>query len=92
MDCHRSKPHIHADGIAFDVEVDCVRRNCFITEPALLSLCDHPTEDDLLEIYRNHEAQINGMARRLVAAGVGGSPLIMRPESFASVRRPRAQG
>lgn len=82
------KAHADDGGIVFDVEVDYVHRRCLITEAALRSLCEHPTQDEMLDIYRQHEAQINGVARRLVAAGVGGSPLVVRPESFASVRRP----
>lgn len=87
MDRHHLLPHVSAGNIAFEVEVDYVRHSCLITGPALLSLSHHPTQDDMLEIYRAHEAQINGMARRLVAAGIRCSPLIMQPESFASVRR-----
>ena len=39
---------------------------------------------DIMEIFRSFESNIKGIARRLVAAGVAGTPLVMRPETFSS--------
>lgn len=77
------------EGVTFTVVVDSVKRDCLITAQALHKLREFKSEDpdaDIMEIFKAFEAKINGIARRLVAAGVAGSPLIMRPETFNSPR------
>jgi hypothetical protein len=85
------QPRLSGEGIVFTVIVDCVRHECMVTSQALFSLSSSEiqnTENDMLEIFRAHEPSINGIARRLVAAGVAGNPLVLRPETF---RPPRAR-
>lgn len=89
MNHSSSQPHLLAEGIAFSVVVDSVRRECLVTSQALYSLPSPTSEDtdvDMMEIFRAYEPNINGVARRLVAAGVPGSPLVLRPETFHSLR------
>ncbi|HEY0846403.1 MAG TPA: DUF1488 family protein [Noviherbaspirillum sp.] len=78
-------PRLSQEGIAFSVVVDSVRRDCLITTQALHGLRTFKSDDpdaDVMEIFKAFEAKITGVARRLVAAGVAGSPLVMRPETF----------
>lgn len=82
-----TKPSLSEGGITFTVVVDSVKRECLITPQALYKLSAYKTEDvDIMEIFHNFESNIEGVARRLVAAGVAGTPLVMRPETFVSSR------
>ena len=86
-----SQPHLSGEGVAFSVVVDSVRYDCLITQQALFALSmfkSDNTDVDMMEIFRAYEPNINGVARRLVAAGVPGNPLVLRPETF---RSPRSQ-
>ncbi|MGE5650454.1 DUF1488 family protein [Noviherbaspirillum sp. UKPF54] len=82
-------PRLSPEGVAFTVVVDYARRDCLITTQALCKLRavdgDNP-HADIMGIFKTFEAYIHGIARRLAAAGVTGSPLILRPETFASPR------
>ena len=83
------QPSLTKEGVVFFVVVDSVRHECLITPQALRKLCSVTSErsdPDMLEIFHAFEANIQGVARRLVAAGVPGSPLVMRPETFGSPR------
>ncbi|OWW18236.1 DUF1488 family protein [Noviherbaspirillum denitrificans] len=82
-------PHLSDDGIAFTVVVDSVARECLITLQALVTLSSFKSEDtdnDMMEIFHAYEPNINGVARRLAAAGVAGNPLVLRPETFSPPR------
>lgn len=84
-----SQPRLSGEGVAFTVVVDSVRHACLITPQALFTLSLFKSEDmdaDMMEIFRAYEPNINGVARRLVAAGVAGNPLVLRPETFRSPR------
>lgn len=84
-----SQPRLTKKGITFSVVVDSVSRECLITPQALYTLSSFKSEDakvDMMEIFRTFEPNINGVARRLVAAGVAGNPLVMRPETFGPPR------
>ena len=79
------QPHLSGDGVVFSVIVDSVRHECVITPQALYALSAYKTADDdvdVMEIFRAYEPNINGVARRLVAAGVAGDPLVLRPATF----------
>ncbi len=85
------QPGLTTEGVTFTVVVDSVRHDCLITSQALQGLSAFQRDEadvDIMEIFHAFEANINGVARRLVAAGVAGSPLVMRPETF---RLPRAR-
>lgn len=84
-----NRPTVSQEGVSFTVTVDFIRRDCLITIEALHKLCAVKREDpdeDIMKIFNAFEAKINGVARRLVAAGVAGSPLTLHPETF-SVQR-----
>lgn len=83
------QPRLTEKGVAFTVVVDAVKRECLITQQALHTLSASKrgaSSDDIMEIFRAFEANINGIARRLVGAGVAGAPLVIRPETFNSPR------
>jgi hypothetical protein len=73
------EPQSTPEGVAFTVLVDSEKRDCLITTEALqkisaLSSSESANAPDI-KIFSVHEARINGIARRLVAAGVQGKPL-----------------
>jgi len=69
------------EGIGFTVRVDSVDRECFISNEALAKLSGQMITDPL-ETFRAMEATITGVARRLVHARVGGTPLRLEPNTF----------
>lgn len=78
-----TEPRMTSAGVSFTVRVDSVNRDCFISNEALAKLCQLKGGDnDLMETFRAFEATINGVARRLVAANVRGTPLQLGPDSF----------
>jgi hypothetical protein len=78
-----TEPNITKTGIAFTVRVEFVNRDCLISNEALAKLCKlRDGNPDPIETFRAFEATINGVARRLVAAGVPGDPLLLGPQSF----------
>lgn len=84
-----NQPCLSEEGITFTVVVDSVKRECLITPQALHKLSSFKGDDedvDMMEIFHSFESNISGVARRLVAAGVEGTPLVMRPETFNSPR------
>lgn len=84
-----NQPCLSEEGILFTVVVDSIKRECLITPQALHKLSSFKGDDedvDMMEIFHSFESNISGVARRLVAAGVSGTPLVMRPETFNSPR------
>ena len=73
-------------GIAFTVVVEFEGRECLVTDEALQKLSEHKNSEgqplDSMKIFQAFEATINGVARRLIAAGVPGTPLMMNPNTF----------
>lgn len=89
MNHSSTEPRLTNEGITFTVVVDSVKHECLITPQALHRLCARKSDGsdvDMMEVFHAFEANINGIARRLVAAGVAGSPLVMRPETFSPPR------
>ncbi|MGV3742325.1 MAG: DUF1488 family protein [Burkholderiaceae bacterium] len=79
------QPHLTSDGVAFSVSVDYVQRDCIITDEALKKLSvlgSAADSEDSMKIFHAYEAKINGIARRLVAAGVQGTPLRVNANSL----------
>jgi hypothetical protein len=70
-----------ASGIGFTVRVDCVNRECFISNEALVKLSEHMTLGPM-ETFCAMEGNIRGVARRLVQSGVKGTPLQLGPNTF----------
>jgi hypothetical protein len=78
-----TEPSMTSTGIAFTVRVDSIDRECVISREALAKLCTLKGLDtDPMGTFRAFEATINGVARRLVAANVPGTPLQLGPNSF----------
>lgn len=70
-------------GIAFTVRVDSVDRECFISVAALDKLSKFKSgPSEPMKTFLAYEATITGVARRLVTAGVPGTPLQLGPDSF----------
>lgn len=75
--------HLTEGGVAFVVTVDFQRRACLISKSALSQLGRSVDENlDLLGTYLAYHAKINGVARRLVAAGVQDTPVLLSPQNF----------
>lgn len=88
MSQYKSVPHLSDEGVAFTVTVDSIDRECLIEDEALQQLSQLRSRDaaasDTLEVFHAFESKINGVARRLVAAGVQGTPLVLTRNTFFS--------
>lgn len=91
MSHYTPQPLLTRQGVVFTVRVDSLDRECLITEEALHKLSElksiDTTDADPMDIFHAFEDTINGVARRLVAARVPGTPLTMRPATFVSPPR-----
>jgi hypothetical protein len=91
MSHYTPQPLLTHDGVVFTVRVDSVDRECLVTKEALDKLSALKNIDvadsDKMDIFHAFEDTINGVARRLVAARVPGTPLMMRPSTFFSPPR-----
>lgn len=87
MTQHLPAPRHTDGGIAFTVVVESVTRECMISDEALQHLSAKGLRDgespDTMEIFNAFESTINGIARRLVSAGVKGTPLVMTSNTFS---------
>lgn len=87
-----TQPQLAQEGVAFTVNVDSLTHECIVTHDALHKLAELKSIDhddsNAMEIFHAHEAIINGVARRLVGAGVQGNPLVMRSATFCAPRTP----
>ncbi|TCS36302.1 uncharacterized protein DUF1488 [Paucimonas lemoignei] len=79
-----SQPQLVKDGVAFTVSVEFVKHHCIVSRDALTTLASGSGQADLMRTYLAYEANINGIARRLIAAGVPGTPLELGPQNFKS--------
>jgi hypothetical protein len=76
-------PHLTKDGVAFTVTVDYQRRDCLISREILFDLSRSTDGNlDLLATFYAYHAKIDGIARRLVAAGVQGLPVLLSARNF----------
>lgn len=76
-------PYLTADGIAFTVIVDYQQRACMISRDVLTKLSQSTNKNlDLLATFYAYQANISGVARRLAAAGVQGTPLSLSIRNF----------
>lgn len=82
------QPALTNDGVAFTVTVESVKHQCLVTHDAIQMLSAMKSIDDhdanMIDLFHAYEATINGVARRLVAAGVPGRPLVMRSTTFSA--------
>ena len=92
MGQYTPQPLPTAEGVVFTVQVDSLNRECLITDEALDKLSAHKNinfaDSDKMDIFHAFEDTINGVARRLVAARVPGTPLMMRSRTFFSPPEP----
>jgi hypothetical protein len=87
-----SQPRLVSNGVAFAVYVDYVKRECVISADALTKLSELGAgEADLMQTFCAYEANINGIARRLVAAGVPHTPLQLNTQNFNDLQRRRPE-
>lgn len=79
-----ANPALTGNGVAFTVTtLDFAKHQCLITAEALAALAPHQSGDfGPLEVFKAYEAKICGVARRMAAANVQGSPLLLQPYSF----------
>jgi hypothetical protein len=71
------------EGVTFTVRLDSINRECIISKEALSKLSQLKSGiSDPMETFRAFEATITGVARRMVAANVQGTPLQLGPNSF----------
>jgi hypothetical protein len=78
-----AEPQLTEAGVTFTVRVDYVNRDCIISNEALAKLSRlRSGNPDPMETFRAFEATINGVARRMVAANVRGTPLKLGADSF----------
>jgi len=83
MDNAAKAPSLTADGVAFTVWVDYKSHDCLVSPDALSNLGQMGDKElDLMATYTAYETKIAGVARRLVAAGVAGSPIFLGPRYF----------
>jgi hypothetical protein len=78
-----AEPRVADEGVTFTVEVGFADRECLVSKNALAHLRRvKGGQLDFMEVYRAFEDQIHSVARRLVVAGVSGSPLILGAAYF----------
>lgn len=78
-----SEPRVAEEGITFTVEVGFTDRECLVSRNALAHLRRlKGGQQDFMDIYRTFEDQIHSVARRLVVAGVSGTPLVLGAAYF----------
>jgi hypothetical protein len=71
--------------------VDYRKHECVITKEALQQLSASKNKSnpdiDTMEVFRALEGAISGVARRLIAAGVPGTPLVLTSSTFSGPTR-----
>ncbi|WP_395824325.1 DUF1488 family protein [Collimonas sp.] len=78
MDNVPAAPRLTNAGVLFSVVVEFQQYQCLVPR-ATLSNLSHSTDPklDLLGTYRAFQSKIEGVARRLIGAGIVGQPLIV---------------
>src|SRR3569833_2037986 len=86
MSQYKTAPHLTDEGVCFAVTVDSLDRECLIRKEALQQLSmlrgKNAEEADAMDTFHAFETKIIGVARRLVAAGVQGTPLVLTHNTF----------
>ena len=76
-------PRLIKGGVMFAVVVDFQSHDCLVPQQTLSDLCQSGDKKiDLLDAYGAYEARIKGVARRLIAAGISGSPILLETKYF----------
>ena len=72
-----------ADGVIFSVTVDSRMVECIVSTEVLLNLSKLSDGlDSPFDAYKAYKGKIHGVARRLVGAGIGGTPVVLRVGHF----------
>jgi hypothetical protein len=72
-----------AEGVAFSVTVDCKHYACVVSREALSDLIKMGRGlIKPFDAYTAYKSRIHGIARRLVSAGIIGSPVVLRLGHF----------
>jgi hypothetical protein len=78
-----AKPRLIKAGITFTVTVEFTTYSCLVSNDGLAKLCELlESKEEAMQTFLAFEAKIHGVARRLIAAGVPGSPLVLGPNAF----------
>lgn len=78
-----AEPRTADEGVYFTVEVGFTDRECLISKNALAHLRRlKGGQMDFMATYLAFEDQIHSVARRLVVAGIAGTPLILGAAYF----------
>lgn len=76
-------PRLTRNGVTFTVTVEFREYKCLVSPETLIELCkSQDPQLDLIATYRAYEGRIRGVARRLIAAGVAGSPVRLEAKYF----------
>jgi hypothetical protein len=76
-------PALTSDGVTFSVMVEYKLHDCLVSPEALSNLSQSTGKElDLIATFDAYAAKINGVARRLVMAGVTTSPILLGPQNF----------
>lgn len=85
-------PRMQGNDVSFTVIVDSLHHECLIKEEALHRLSAMKNTDgpaaSTMEVFHAFEGTINGVARRLVAARVQGTPVVLTANTFFGPPRP----
>lgn len=78
MDNALAAPRLTRAGILFSVVVDYQHYQCLVSATTLADL-SHSKDPklDLLDTYRAFQTKIEGVARRVISAGVAGVPVLV---------------
>jgi len=77
------QPHLTEEGIAFTVAVGFMKKECLIPKQTLSHICRTLGHDmDCMNAFHAYEDTITAVARRLVVAGVGKSPVVLERKFF----------
>lgn len=76
-------PRLTRNGVTFTVTVEFKDYKCLVPQDTLIKLCkSQDPQLDLIATYRAYEGKIRGVARRLIAAGVAGTPMRLESKYF----------
>lgn len=83
MDTILPAPRLTRAGILFSVVVEYRHYRCLVPA-ATLAVLSHSKDPqlDLLTTYRAFQTKIEGVARRVINAGVAGVPVVVSSEYF----------
>lgn len=77
------RPHVIDEGVCFTVTVGFMKRECLIPRQTLSYISRSlESDEDYMSAFRAHEDTIMSVARRMIVAGAGGSPVVLERRYF----------